>query len=197
MTVLHVIENTSDHSRYCGTMPRALFILIFCPLLSALAQPNLLIITPDEMSCDSVGVYGCKLKGTTPNMDRLVAHSLRFHHAHVVVGNCMPSQNVMWPGKYPHNNRIEGFRAMDSNDKDYPVLGDLVKSADHFTVIRHKVEHATPYSPFPWDIILTEGKKDDVKNPASSGEAAIIDSHVVKGDDIMRHHHNIFDQHRP
>ncbi|MBL9130351.1 MAG: sulfatase [Verrucomicrobiaceae bacterium] len=146
------------------------FLVALCPLLFA-TQPNLLIITTDDMSCDSVGVFGCKLKDTTPNMDRLAAQSLRFNHAHVVVGNCMPSRNVMWSGKYPHNNRIEGFRAMGKQEKDYPVLGDLVKEAGYFTGIRHKVEHSTPYSPFPWDIVLGE-KRDDVKNAASWGSAA-------------------------
>lgn len=146
------------------------FILALCPLLLA-AKPNLLIITTDDMSCDSVGVYGCKLKDTTPHMDRLAARCLRFSHAHVVVGNCMPSRNVMWSGKYPHNNRIEGFRAMGKQEKDYPVLGDLVKDAGYFTGIRHKVEHSTPYSPFPWDMVLGE-KRDDVKNAASWGAAA-------------------------
>lgn len=147
-----------------------LFLFALCPLLFA-AKPNLLIITTDDMSCDSVGVYGCKLKDTTPNMDRLATQSLRFNHAHVVVGNCMPSRNVMWSGKYPHNNRIEGFRAMGKMEKDYPVLGDLVKAAGYFTGIRHKVEHSTPYSPFPWDIVLGE-KRDDVKSAASWGAAA-------------------------
>ncbi len=153
-------------------MIRAIFLLFaLCPLLFA-AQPNLLIITTDDMSCDSVGVYGCKLKDTTPNMDRLAAQSLRFNHAHVVVGNCMPSRNVMWSGKYPHNNRIEGFRAMGKNDKDYPVLGDLVKAAGYFTGIRHKVEHSTPYSPFPWDLVLGDEGRDNVKNATSWGAAA-------------------------
>lgn len=153
-------------------MLRALaFLLALCSSLFA-AKPNLLIITVDDMSCDSVGAFGCKLKDTTPNMDRLAARSLRFNHAHTVVGNCMPSRNVMWSGKYPHNNRIEGFRAMGKHEKDYPVLGDLVKDAGYFTGIRHKVSHSTPYSPFPWDIVLGDERKDDAKNPASWGEAA-------------------------
>src|SRR5262245_660286 len=70
---------------------------------------NLLVITTDDMSCDSVGIYGCKLKDTTPNMDRLAGRSLRFNHAFVQVGNCMPSRNVLFSGLYPHNNRVEGF----------------------------------------------------------------------------------------
>jgi N-sulfoglucosamine sulfohydrolase len=135
------------------------------------AKPNLLIITTDDMSCDSVGVYGCKLKDSTPNMDKLAAQSLRFNYAHTVVGNCMPSRNVMWSGRYPHNNRIEGFRAMSKNDKDYPVLGDLVKEAGYFTGIRHKVSHSTPYSPFPWDIVIGDERHDDAKNPESWGKA--------------------------
>lgn len=151
---------------------RRLFsLLLLCPAVLS-AQPNLLIITTDDMSCDSVGVYGCKLKDSTPNMDRLAERSLRFNHAHVVVGNCMPSRNVMWSGRYPHNNRIEGFRAMGKQEKDYPVLGDLMKEAGYFTGIRHKVSHSTPYSPFPWDIVLGDEKKDDVKNAASWGQAA-------------------------
>jgi N-sulfoglucosamine sulfohydrolase len=153
-------------------MFRALFALLaLCPVLFA-ARPNLLIITTDDMSCDSVGVYGCKMKDTTPHMDRLAARSLRFNHAHVVVGNCMPSRNVMWSGKYPHNNHIEGFRAISKAEKSYPVLGDIVKEAGYFTGIRHKVEHSTPYSPFPWDVDLREEKRDDVKNAASWGKAA-------------------------
>ena len=60
------------------------------------ARPNLLLITVDDMSCDSVGVFGCKLKGTTPHIDKLARESLRFGHAHVQVGNCYPSRNVMF-----------------------------------------------------------------------------------------------------
>ena len=70
------------------------------------APPNILLITVDDMSCDSVGVFGCKLPGTTPNMDRLAAQSLRFAHAHTTVGNCMPCRNVLFSGLYSHNNKI-------------------------------------------------------------------------------------------
>ncbi len=155
-------------------MIRALFCLFVSLALlpsAFAAKPNLLIITTDDMSCDSVGAYGCKLKDSTPNMDRLAAQSLRFNYAHTVVGNCMPSRNVMWSGKYPHNNRIEGFRAMSKNDKDYPVLGDLMKDAGYFTGIRHKVSHSTPYSPFPWDLVIGDERHDDAKKPESWGKA--------------------------
>ncbi|MEQ1859226.1 MAG: sulfatase [Chthoniobacteraceae bacterium] len=157
-------------------MPRLLLALVFLALNSSIfaAKPNVLIITTDDMSCDSVGVFGCRLEGTTPQMDKLAAQSMRFEHAHVVVGNCMPSRNVMWSGRYPHNNRIEGFRAMGKAEKDYPVMGDLMKGAGWFTGIRHKVSHSTPYSPFPWDIDLDKdaaGKKAHTKDAATYGRA--------------------------
>ena len=131
---------------------------------------NLLLITVDDMSADSVGAFGCKLPETTPNMDRLAKESLRFAHAHVQVGNCMPSRNVMWSGRYPHNNRVEGFYQV--KDPGYPVLCDLLQSAGYFTAIRHKVSHSTPYSPFAWDLVLDtlpDGTKAHVKDSPSYG----------------------------
>ncbi len=128
--------------------------------------PNILFITVDDMNCDSVGVYGCKLPGTTPHMDKLAASGLRFMHAHVQVGNCMPSRNVMWTGRYPHNNRVEGFYQI--TDPDYPHLADLMKQAGLFTAIRGKHTHSTPYNPYPWDVVLDiENGRRNLKNPES------------------------------
>jgi N-sulfoglucosamine sulfohydrolase len=149
-----------------------LFTLVF-PLAAIAAAAtatasklNVLIVTVDDMSCDSVGVYGCKLKDTTPNMDRLAAQSLRFNHAYVQVGNCMPSRNVMFSGRYPHNNHVEGFYMV--RDPGYPVMADLMKAGGYFTGIRHKVAHSTPYSPYPaWDVVLdsfSDGKPAHIKS---------------------------------
>ncbi len=136
---------------------------------SATSRLNVLVITTDDMSCDSVGVYGCKLPDTTPQMDRLAARSLRFNYAYVQVGNCMPSRNVMFSGRYPHNNRIEGFYQV--RDAGWPHLSDLLKAAGYYTGIRHKVAHSTPWSPYPgWDVVLDtmpDGTALHQKNPES------------------------------
>jgi N-sulfoglucosamine sulfohydrolase len=131
---------------------------------------NLLLITVDDMSADSIGAFGCKLPDTTPNIDRLAKQGLRFTHAHVQVGNCMPSRNVMWSGRYPHNNGVEGFYQV--KDPGYPVLVDLMKDAGYLTAIRHKVSHSTPYHPHAWDLVLDvlpDGTKAHVKDPVSYG----------------------------
>lgn len=132
------------------------------------SKPNVLIITVDDMSADSLGAFGCKLPGTSPNIDRLISRGMSFRRAHVQVGNCMPSRNVMWSGLYPHSNGVEGFYQVRS--ARHPHLVDLMKQAGYFTGIRHKVSHSTPYSPYGWDIDLDtdpDGKRADVKNAAS------------------------------
>jgi N-sulfoglucosamine sulfohydrolase len=139
-------------------------------LTSEAAQPNILIITVDDMNADSLGAYGCKLADTSPNIDRLAKQSLRFEYAHVQVGNCMPSRNVMWSGRYPHNNGVEGFYQV--KEIDYPVLADLMHDGGYFTAIRGKVSHSTPYHPYQWDLVLDtlpNGEKAHTKDPTSYG----------------------------
>ena len=151
-------------------------LLIWSQCTPAIAdgRPNILIISVDDMSADSVGAFGCQLSKTSPHIDRLAEQGLRFEYAHVQVGNCMPSRNVMWSGRYPHNNRVEGFYQV--KDPDYPVLSSLMQQAGYFTAIRGKVGHSTPYQPFPhWDLILgnlPNGKRAHVKDPKSYGISA-------------------------
>lgn len=127
-------------------------------------RPNLLIVTVDDMNCDSVGAFGCELPETTPNIDALAASGMRYQHAHVQVGNCYPSRNVMFSGRYPHNTGVEGFYQV--KDASYPHLVDLMKDAGYFVGIRGKVSHSTPYQPYPWDSDLTilDGEKQHIKD---------------------------------
>ena len=143
------------------------------PLLALSAQQepmNLLLITVDDMSCDSVGVYGSKLEGTTPVMDLLAAQSLRFEHAHVTVGNCNPCRNVMFSGLISHNNKVEGFYKVP--DPGWPHMVDLLKDAGYYTGIHGKVTHSSPYQPYAWDDDLTispSGERAHIKDAKAYG----------------------------
>lgn len=132
--------------------------------------PNLLVITVDDMSCDSIGAFGCELPGTTPHIDRLTRNAMSFEYAHVQVGNCFPSRNVMFSGLYPHNHRAEGFYPVKN---DYPTFADLLKRNGYYVAIRGKVNHTTPYFPYPvWDRDLTlkeDGSKYHLKDVDSYG----------------------------
>ncbi len=148
-------------------------VLLF--VITALAderKPNILIVTVDDMSADSIGAFGCKLPGTSPSIDRFAQQALKFEHAHVQVGNCMPGRNIMWSGLMAHANGVEGF--VQNTDPDYPVLCDLAKRAGYFAAIRGKVTHSTPYHPYAWDAVLdqsADGKKFHIKDAASYGES--------------------------
>ncbi len=145
----------------------ALIGLFLSPQLSANEKPNLLIVTVDDMSCDSVGAFGCRLADTTPNIDELASRGMRYYYAHVQVGNCCPSRNVMFSGRYPHNTGVEGFYQV--RDANYPHLVDLMRPSGYFVGICGKVNHSTPYRPYSWDADLTvvDGKVQDKKNAQS------------------------------
>lgn len=143
-----------------------------CQAAQSQSRPNVLIITVDDMSADSLGVFGCPLSGTSPTIDAFARESLRFNHAHSLVGNCMPGRNIMWSGLYSHVNGVEGF--VQNSTPDYPVLCDLAKEAGYFAAIRGKVSHSTPYTPYSWDAVLDQsedGKKYHIKDAKSYGES--------------------------
>jgi len=148
--------------------------LLAADYAGAAPKRNVLIITVDDMSADSLGVFGCKLSDTSPTIDALAKQGMRFNRAHVVVGNCFPSRNVMWSGLYPHNTGVEGFYQV--RDTKHLHLADLMKRAGYYTGILHKVSHSTPYSPYPsWDVDLTsdpDGRKRDVKAAKTYSDGA-------------------------
>jgi len=133
------------------------------------AEPalNVLLITVDDMSCDSVGSFGCELPGTTPNIDRLAESGRRYTHAHVQTGSCFPSRNVLLSGLYSHNTGVEGFYQVPNATHKHLV--DLMKDAGYFVGIFGKVPHSTPYSPYAWDVDLTvDGNaRFPIKDPES------------------------------
>lgn len=146
-----------------------LFFSLICVSIQA-APVNILMITVDDMSADSIGVFGSKLKGTTPNIDRLASQGMRFSHAHMTVGNCMPGRNVLFSGLISHNNKVEGFYQV--KNPGWPHMVDLMKNAGYFTGIRGKVSHSTPYQPYAWDAnldTLPDGTKAHYKNAESFG----------------------------
>lgn len=71
-------------------------------------RPNILLMTADDMSFDSVGYAGCPLPGISPNLDKLRSESMAFEHAHIVTAICGPSRAAMHSGRYPHQSGAMG-----------------------------------------------------------------------------------------
>ena len=102
---------------------------------------NVLFINVDDMNRDSVGVYGAKVPGTTPNIDMLAAEGLRFEHAHVTIAICQPTRAVWMTGRYPQNNGALGF---DEIRADVPTLPETLRGNGFYTGVLGKTGHVVP-----------------------------------------------------
>ncbi len=119
---------------------------------------NVLLITVDDMNCDSVGAYGCTVPETTPNIDRLAAEGLRFEHGHVTIAVCQPCRGVLGTGRYPHRSGIEGFEHLPKDREDMPTVMGRFKAAGYRVGILGKVGHSTPKAGFAWDLSYDMGE---------------------------------------
>ena len=151
------------------TIPWVIALATLCvgaAIFAADTRPHILLITVDDMNCDSVGAFGCTLADTTPTIDKLASQGMKFEHAHVQVANCYPSRNVLFSSLYSHTSGIEGFFPVENK---FPVMTDLMKRGGYYVAIRGKVTHSTPYHPYAWDDDLTvlDGKKQHKKDPQS------------------------------
>lgn len=122
------------------------------------SRPNVLLITLDDLNCDSVGVYGCSTPQITPNMDRLASQSMRFEHAHVTIAVCQPCRSVWMTGRYPHRSGGEGFYHLTKDN--VPTLQGILQKAGYRTGIMGKVGHSTPYASFDYDFRQGGGTRD-------------------------------------
>jgi len=114
-------------------------------------QPlNILLLTADDLHCESVGSFGGKIADLTPNLDRLASEGMRFFRAHVNVAICQPSRGVLGTGRYGHNSGIMGFM---HTDRDIPTIMETLREAGYLTGVLGKVGHSTPKADYQWDFV--------------------------------------------
>jgi N-sulfoglucosamine sulfohydrolase len=134
----------------------AVFTLAGCRSSGTAAQdkptgpPNILILTADDLNYDSVGAFGCKVPGITPNIDRLASQGMRFTRAHVNTAVCQPCRQSWMTGRFPHNNGAEGFEPIDP---DVPTLPAELKRRGYLNGILGKEIHHQPTEQYAWDFI--------------------------------------------
>jgi N-sulfoglucosamine sulfohydrolase len=122
-------------------------ILILAPT-SLFAQPNILLITADDMHWDSVGAYGCPVPATTPNLDQLAAEGFRFHYAYVPISLCTPSRQVMLSGNHSHQTQTREFTELE---RVGPALPDLLKARGYYLANLNKQQNY-----YEWDTAISE-----------------------------------------
>ncbi|MDP6928562.1 MAG: sulfatase [Planctomycetota bacterium] len=136
------------------SFPATLGILALTGLLRSQEVPadapslNVVLITVDDMNCDSVGVYGCQVPDITPNIDALAAAGMRFEHAHVTIAICQPTRAVWMTGRYPHRSGALGFNPIHAG---VPTLVEALQEGGYYTGILGKVPHVVPTRKHAWD----------------------------------------------
>lgn len=109
------------------------------------ARPNILIITVDDLTYNSVGAFGCKIPGITPNIDALARRGMRFNRGFINTAVCQPSRQAMLTGLYPHNNGSEGLEPMSI---DVVTLPEKLKKAGYTNGVLGKEIHYQPMEKF-------------------------------------------------
>ena len=146
----------------------------FCGLLSCAQskteKPNILLITVDDMSRNSVGIYGCKVADITPNIDHLASEGYRFENAFVNYSICNPSRSTILTGLYPHNH---GSYAENGIKPCVVTLTGFLHDQGYYTGIMHKEFHYLPLESFKWDKIVPEKAIQDGRNPELFGKQVL------------------------
>ncbi len=131
--------------------------------LGKAAPPNVLLITADDLNWDSVGAFGCRVKGITPHIDRLASEGMRFTRAHVTVAVCQPSRSALMTGRYPHRNGAEGFGPIR---EEVTTLQERLRAAGYWNGILAKNPHLAPRAKFCWDADIGAEQLGHGRDPA-------------------------------
>ncbi len=124
--------------------------------------PPVILLTVDDMNWDSVGVYGCKVEGPTPNIDELAGSSVRFENAYAQVSVCTPSRHVMLSGCYSHTTKSEGFVSLTPV---CPTLPQILQDAGYYTAIINK-----GVGNYRWDFQADRKETNHGRDPSIYGK---------------------------
>lgn len=125
-------------------------------------RPNILLFTADDLHRDSLGCYGGKVPGLTPNLDKFASEGMRFEYAHVNVAICQPSRGILATGRYGHNSGVLGFM---HTDRDIPTIMQTLRETGYLTGVLGKVKHSTPKVDYKWDFVHDQKELGNGRDP--------------------------------
>jgi len=105
--------------------------VLFVGLLGALLAcaeppPNILLIVVDTLRADHLGVYGYE-RPTSPNMDRLARHGIRFANVEAQSSWTKSSMASLWTSRYPHRTGV--LRAYHALPQGAIVPAEILRRA--------------------------------------------------------------------
>ena len=142
--------------------PLLLLLFALCPLLSALAQPNLLLIIADDCTYRDLEVYGGQAK--TPHLNKLASEGMKFTRCFQAEPMCSPTRHCLYTGIYPvksgaYPNHTMAYDWVKS-------IATYLQPAGYTTHLSGKT-HINPKSVFPFE--YSGRAKDGNPDPAVFG----------------------------
>ena len=103
--------------------------------LSAVDQPNILLILVDDMGYGDLRSYNRDSKISTPNMNRLADEGMRFTDAHAAGPLCHVSRYGLMTGQYPFRAQPNTWARRATIDQDRVTLPSFLKSNGYRTAM--------------------------------------------------------------
>ena len=156
---------------------------------------NVLLLTADDLSRGSVGAFGGRLEGATPNLDALAREGMRFWHAHVAVAICQPCRATIMTGRYPPRNGALGF---DPIRAGVPTLPETLRAAGYLTGVFGKTNHTLPSRKDAFDVAVPQKDLGNGRSPERyRAEAAAFFARAKADGKPFFLNANTHDPHRP
>lgn len=106
----------------CDPTGHAVCALPTAPVDAGDVPPNVLLVVLDDVGVELIGAYGHPLAATTPTLDDLAAHGVRFDRAYAEPW-CSPTRAELLTGRYAA--RFGLGRAIELSDPDVSLPDDV------------------------------------------------------------------------
>ncbi|MDF1824967.1 MAG: arylsulfatase [Verrucomicrobiales bacterium] len=129
---------------------RLLLAGVFVCIASAQAQPNIIVVMPDDMGYGDLGATGNAVI-RTPNLDRFATESAELTDFYVSPV-CSPTRACLMTGRYNYRTRcIDTFKGRSMMDPEEFTMAEMLKEAGYTTGIFGKWHLGDNYPLRPQD----------------------------------------------
>lgn len=170
-------------------MKKVLVIALLILSLSALSQPNIIIIYLDDAPNGLTHSTGGPDFVQTPNIDRLYDSSMNFKNNYVAISLCAPSRAVLMTGNYPCNTGVTDNNTQSNLNMSLPTFGHQLKQAGYYTAAIGKYHGIIGVNgSYDWsyrlESVSSQGDKNikwsrNGKDPKKAGQDTLITKVII------------------
>lgn len=113
-------------------------------------QPNILLITADQLRFDCLGCYNNPVI-RTPNIDALAENGMRFNNAFAAATVCVPSRQSILTGQYPSKHGAKGNGS--AIPEQTATFVSSLRDAGYQTAALGKMHFYPPYADYGFDVM--------------------------------------------